>query len=240
MKKALLAVMVVVLVLGFAGCDIWPFGAKTPYLPLKEGNTWEYSGTSKVTEDYPEGGPADTTYYVPYESKMEVVGTEETNWDEPIEVWELKSTVDTFVSYTYVDYDKDYIYYYMDLDETEEAYKIPSKPVLDDEWSITEETVIIDSIVDTDTFTTTYTFKTDYKVVADDETANDYEKCLKIEVTPENVGDYDSYECFDYWAKDVGSVMTTVKWAATYPYMEETYTMSVEGETKLDKFTEGE
>ncbi|TET22103.1 MAG: hypothetical protein E3J71_07275 [Candidatus Stahlbacteria bacterium] len=245
MKKALLAVLAIALIIGFAGCSIFQKGS--PYYPLAEGNKWEYSGTSKTIMDYPEGMD-DVEITVNTTVVSEVMALEETTGDEPIEVWKIKAIltvdvegVDPTTSYSYVDADKDYIYFYKDLDATEEWYKIPSKPDKDDTWTVTIEEVIIDSIVDSDTFTTTITFKTDYTVVETGVEANDYTDCLKIEAKPEDYDDYDSYESFDYWAKDVGSVKTEFKWVMTRPYGEEdTFTMTIEGETKLDKFTEGE
>ncbi len=241
MKKALLAVMAIALIIGFAGCSIFQKGS--PYYPLAEGNKWEYSGTATTTMDYPEGEyiPADTSYKVPTTMVNEVMALEETTGDEPIEVWKIKSvsTVDTITTegYSYVNADKDYVYFYEDLDATEELYKIPSKPVVGDKWTV--ETEIIDSIVPPDTFTSV--FKTDYEVVEDGVEANDYTGCLKISDTPQNVADYDEYLSYNYWAEDVGSVKTEFKSVVTRPYGEEdTFTMTIEGESLLDKFTEGE
>ncbi|MEA3311983.1 MAG: hypothetical protein U9Q76_07165 [candidate division WOR-3 bacterium] len=243
MKKALLAVLAIALVVGFAGCSLFQKGS--PYCPLAEGNKWEYSGTSTTTMDYPEGEyiPADTSYEVPVTMVSEVMALEETTGDEPIEVWKIKSVltvdvegVDPTTSYSYVNADKDYIYYYKDLDATEEWYKIPSKPVVGDKWTV--ETEIIDSIVPPDTFTSV--FKTDYEVVEDGVEANDYTGCLKISATPQNVADYDEYFSYDYWAEDVGSVKTEFKSVVTEPYEEDTLTITIEGESLLDTFTEGE
>jgi len=241
MKKALLAVMAIALVIGFAGCGLFQKGS--PYYPLAEGNKWEYSGTSTMTMDYPEGtddvvGTVNTTMV------SEVMALEETTGDEPIEVWKIKTilTVDVEgvepdTSYSYVDADKDYIYFYEDLDATEELYTIPSKPVVGDKWTV--ETEIIDSIVPPDTFTSV--FKTDYEVVEDGVEANDYTGCLKISATPQDVADYDEYLSYNYWAEDVGSVKTEFKSVVTRPYGEEdTFTMTIEGESLLDTFTEGE
>ena len=241
MKKALLAVIAIALVIGFAGCS-W-FQKGSPYYPLAEGNKWEYSGTSTMTMDYPEGTD-DVVDTVNTTMVSEVMALEETTGDDPIEVWKIKSIltvdvegVDPTTSYSYVDADKDYIYFYEDLDATEEWYKIPSKPVVGDEWTV--ETEIIDSIVPPDTFTSV--FKTDYEVVEDDVEANDYTGCLKISATPQNVADYDEYLSYNYWAEDVGSVKTEFKSVVTRPYGEEdTFTMTIEGESLLDTFTEGE
>jgi len=240
MKKALLAVMAIALVIGFAGCTI--FGPKAPYHPLKTGNKWDYTTTTKTTMVIDEGEPIEVE--ITSTTVTEVLGEKETTGDEPITVWEIKSvaTVDTFVteSFSYVDVDKDYIYYYKDLDATEEWFKIPSDPVLDDTWTTLAELVTIDSIVDTDTFTTTTTLTTNYKVVADAETANDYENCLKIEVTPPGgIADYDTYEDFQYWAKDVGNVMTVLKSIKTEETEYYTSVTTIESETKLTTFTEG-
>jgi len=240
MKKALLAVMAIALVIGFAGCS-W-FQKGSPYYPLAEGNKWEYSGTSTMTMDYPEGTD-DVVDTVNTTMVSEVMALEETTGDEPIEVWKIKSIltvdvegVDPTTSYSYVDADKDYIYFYEDLDATEEWYKIPSKPVVGDEWTV--ETEIIDSIVPPDTFTSV--FKTDYEVVEDDVEANDYTGCLKISATPQNVADYDEYLSYNYWAEDVGSVKTEFKSVVTRPYEEDTLTITIEGESLLGTFTEGE
>ena len=237
MKKALLAVLAIALIIGFAGCSIFQKGS--PYYPLAEGNKWEYSGTSTTTMDYP-GCTDDVVDTVNTTMVNEAMALEETTGDEPIEVWKIKTilTVDVEgvepdTSYSYVNADKDYIYYYKDLDATEELYKIPSKPVVGDKWTV--ETEIIDSIVPPDTFTSV--FKTDYEVVEDGVEANDYTGCLKISATPQNVADYDEYFSYDYLAKDVGSVKTEFKWVMT---IHDVYTMTAEGESLLDTFTEGE
>jgi|GEM_PF-1275172 len=247
MKKALLAVLAIALVIGFAGCS-W-FQKGSPYYPLAEGNKWEYSGTSKTIMDYPEGMD-DIEITVNTTVVSEVMALEETTGDEPIEVWKIKTIltvdvedVDPTTSYSYVDADKDYIYFYKDLDATEEWYKIPSKPDKDDTW--TTEIMTITETIDPetgDTLVDTTYFKTNYTVVETGvEAFGDYTDCLKIEAKPEDYGDYDSHESFDYWAKDVGTVMSKFKWVITRPFDEEnTFTMTAEGETKLTKFTEGE
>jgi hypothetical protein len=235
MKKALLVVMAVALIIGFAGCDIWPWGAKSPYLPLKEGNKWEYSGWSVVEITYPPGTIED--YYDSSATSMttEVMAETELTGDEAIKVWEIKTTTGTVTSTSYVNVDKDWVYYYDDLSDSEEWYKWPTEPAIGDKWDIVVE--VVDTLVDppdTTTFTTTY------EVIEEGvEAFGDYTDCLKIKVTPENVADYDTYECFEYWAKKTGYVMSSVKAVMIMVAGADTTTTRIEGETKLDSFTEG-
>ncbi len=222
MKKALLAVMAIALVIGFAGCDIFG-GAKSPYCPLAEGNKWDYDVTMQTTVD--DSVTLDSTWT----TSSEVIGETETTGDEPIKVWEVK-TGDVS---SYVNVDKDWVYFYDDLANTEEWYKFPNEPIIGDKWDITTITEINDTTSDTST--------TSYEVVADGEEANGYTGCLKVQSTPESkVTDlFDTYESFLYWAKDVGNVLGTTKIVKKTVVLEDTITATTETESKLNTFTEG-
>jgi hypothetical protein len=237
MKKALLAVMAIALVIGFAGCDIWPFGAKSPYLPLAEGNKWEYSGWTVMEITYPPETIEDYYDSTATSSTTEVMGETELTGDEAIKVWEVKSTTDDVSTTSYVDVDKDWVYYYDDLSDSEEWYKWPTEPVIADKWDIVVE--VVDTLVDPpDTTTSTTT----YEVVEEGvEAFGDYTDCIKIKVLADiiNVDDYETYENYLYWAKKTGYVMSYIKAVMIRVVDEDTITTRIEGETKLDSFTEG-
>jgi len=229
MKKALLAVMAIALVIGFAGCSLFG-GAKSPYCPLAEGNKWDYEMTVMSSTEY-----VDTTYTknmydtttTTYSS--EVVGETELTGDEAIKVWEIKSGDET----SYVDVDKDWVYIYDDISDSEEWYKWPNEPKKDDSWKMIVEAV--DTLADppeTTTVTTTYTVEEEGATAF-----GDYTDCLKIKVLSDaiNLDDYTEYENWMYMAKDKGTVYYYVKIVMG----DTTYTMTIESETKLTDFTEG-
>lgn len=226
MKKALLAIMAIALVIGFAGCSIFG-GAKSPYYPLKEGNKWEYEGTTITSIEY-----ADTTYVknsydtTTATSTTEVIGETELTGDNAIKVWEVKSTSGTSSSTSYIDVDKDWVYIYDKIDASTESYKWPNEPKKDDTW---EQEIVVDD---------TTTYKITYTVVEEGVTAfGDYTDCLKIKMVPSNVklDDYTTYENWMYMTKNTGVVYYYTKMVMG----DTTYTMSIESETKLKTFTEG-
>lgn len=253
MKKALLIAVALILAVGFLACQD-EFGAirntgetkiieapdagSSPYFPYKEGKTWNYETITNGEIDYPDDSPMeDTSWTDTFTYVSEVIRETQLTGSNPLPVWELKYTyiwddMNPEVYYDYAHIEPDSAYFYDKRDDSEPWYTFPSEPELGDEWTIEIETVIIDSIIGTDTFTTTVTFRTDYEVVADGETANGYEDCLKIEAIPENYADYDSYERFEYWAKDVGNVMATTNYTLGIP---DVYTMTFEAETRLIK-----
>jgi hypothetical protein len=221
MKKALLAVMAVALIIGFAGCSLFG-GAKSPYYPLKEGNKWDYETTVITTMEYEDTtitpNTADTTTDT-YSS--EVIGETELTGEEALKVWEIKTGDET----DYVHVDKDWVYFYDELSDSEEWYKWPNEPDVGDKWDV---------VFDIDD-TTTYTIS--YEVTETGATAfGDYTDCLKIKVTPEDADRFDTYDSWMFVAKDVGTVM----YKTNYTLIIVDYsTMTVESETKLTAFTEG-
>lgn len=214
MKKALLAVMAIALVIGFAGCDI--FQAKSPYYPLADGNKWDYDVTMKITVD------DSVTLDSAWTTATEVIG--ETELDNGTKVWEVKDEDET----SFVEVDKDWVYTYETKADTTEWYKWPNEPKVNDTWDVVFQ---IDD-------TTTFTIK--YEVVEDGVEANSYTGCLKVKVTPEGIADmYDEYESFQYGAKDVGTVLSTTKSVMKIVVLEDTITTTTETESKLNTFTEG-
>jgi hypothetical protein len=229
MKKALLAVMAIALVLGFAGCSLFG-GGKSPYYPLKEGNKWEYSGWSVSEMIFTSDLIPDTYDSTATSSTTEVVGETELTGDEAIKVWEVKTTSGDVTTTDYVDVDKDWVYFYDELSDSDAWYKWPNEPVKGDKWDVV---FAIDS---------TTSVKISYEVVEEGVTAfGDYTDCLKISVSSDaiNVADYETYENYIYLAKNVGQVMSTTKSVMITVVGTDTTTYRLQGESKLDKFTEG-
>ncbi|MBD3286423.1 hypothetical protein GF359_07670 [candidate division WOR-3 bacterium] len=214
MKKALMAVMVVALAIGFVGCDIIG-GAKSPYYPLAEGNTWDYDVSMTTTVD------DSVTLDSSWTTKTEVVG--KTELDDGTKVWEVKNEDAT----SFVEVDKDWVYTYETKADTTEWYKWPNEPKVGDTWDM------VIQIDDTTSSTTTY------EVVEEGVEANTYADCLKVQVTPEGTDMFDEYENFMYWAKDVGNVKTTCKTVIKTVILDDTMTTTTETESNLNTFTEG-
>lgn len=215
MKKALLAVMAIALLIGFAGCD-WFGGGKAPYYPLAEGNKVEFEGTMTFTVDYPEGEfmPADTSWSMDVSSENEVIGETTLPGNDEMKVWEVKatSTIDTTTteSTSYVKVENDSVYIYDDggvLASTQ-----PADPKVGDTW--VESTLT-------------------YKVEADGKEANGYTGCLEVSMTPDDISMYDTYSSMQYWAKNVGVVLMTMNTVAKTPMGNGEMITTIDMENKL-------
>jgi hypothetical protein len=254
MKKAFLIAVALILAVGFIACQdeftairnageskiLEPDGAgSSPYFPYEAGRKWNYEAIWTFALDYSEDIPIeDTSWADTFTYVTEVIQETELTGSNPLSVWEIRTTLDSGeIVYSYAHIEPDSAYFYEKLSDSEPWYAFPSEPKLGNKWTIEIETVIIDSIVGTDTFTTTLTSRTDYEVVADGKTANGYEDCLKIEVIPENVEDYDEYENFQYWAWNEGGVLYTSRSVTKIGFGEDTMVVTVEGETRLIKGT---
>lgn len=175
-----------------------------PYHPFALGKMWEYEGIIVSSTDYPEGfGISDTSWYIKTRDISEVLRETELAGDTSIAVWEVKTTHyenDTFYSddYYYVHVDEDSAYYYHALYDSLPMSVSPAEPGLGDEW------IQVFQMSDTSSDTIRYT------VVADDVEANGYSPCLKIEVTFPNTEMFAEFYQFQYWAKDQGSVFSTL------------------------------
>lgn len=220
MKKALMAVLVVVMGLSLMGLDC--FGGKgAPYYPLAEGNKWEYSGTTTTTMDYPEGEhmPADTSWETSMTSVNEVIGEVDIPGAD-MKGWEVKSTttlegIDPVVSTAYVRVENDSVYTYDKDGALTSTY--PADPAVGEEWTVSTTT---------------------FKVEADGKEANGYTGCLEVSATPDDTSMFTEYSSLAYWAKDVGQVLMTMKTVATSAMGDGDLVTTIESETKLDTFTE--
>jgi len=244
MKKVLLTAIALVIVIGFTGCQDefgirnggeakvlqTPDAGSSPYFPYEVGKTWEYEGEYTFIEATPE--EVDTAWIYTSDS-VEIIRETELTGSNPLEVWEISSvhiskiivnedtTIDTFYNTNYTRIEGDSAYIYEELSDSDPWYSFPAEPKLGDAWDVSIE----GSMGDTST--------THYEVIADDAEANGYSDCLKIESTPEGLEVYDEYELFDYWAWDVGSVMTTQYILMITDMGEDTIVTTFEGERKL-------
>jgi len=240
MKKALLIAVALVLAVGFTACQdeftairntgeskiLEPMGSgSSPYFPYEEDRKWNYEAIWTFALDYPEDIPiedtswADTSTYV-----TEVIQETELTGSNPLSVWEIRTTPDSGeVVYSYAHIEPDSAYFYEKLSDSEPEAVFPSEPRKGDEWDITIE-------IDDTTTSTTH-----YRVIDDDAEANGFSNCLKIEVTPDYIEDYDEYQNLQYWAKGEGVVMTTLHALMRFVYDDDTTTSTFEGETRLIK-----
>jgi hypothetical protein len=244
MKKALLVSIAIIFAAGFIACQDEfgirnggeakilknPGAGSSPYFPYEVGKTWKYEGEYTFIQDTPE--EVDTAWFYTSDS-AEIIREAELTGSNPLEVWEISSIhiltqivygdtmVDTFYNTNYTRFEGDSAYIYEELGDSDPWYSFPAEPELGDEWDVSIE----GSMGDTST--------THYEVIADDAEANGYSDCLKIESTPEDIEMYDEYETFDYWAWDVGSVMTTQYILMITDMGEDTLVSTFEGERKL-------
>ncbi|TKJ40202.1 hypothetical protein CEE36_09715 [candidate division TA06 bacterium B3_TA06] len=240
MKKALLIAVALILAVGFIACQdefggirntgeskiLEPMGAgSSPYFPYEEGKTWNYETITNDEIDYPDDFPMeDTSWTDTFTYVSEVIRETELTGSNPLPVWEIRtisSEGPPAFSYSHVGQDSAYIY--DEISDSETGTVFPSIPELGDAWEIY---TVADSAD---------THRTYYNVIEDDVEANGYTDCLKIEVMPEWVEDFDEYENFQYWAWDEGVVMTTLWMMMKIPAVEDTTIYTFEGETRLIK-----
>ncbi len=186
-----------------------------PYHTFALGKKWEYEGIIHESIDYPEGlGVADTSWTEKTRDISEVIRETELTGTLPVLVWEVKTSHylnDTFNfdDYYYVHVDVDSAYFYDEIYDSVPVSVSPAKLGLGDEW------IQVFQLSDTATDTIKY------KVIADNVEANGYSPCLKIEVTFPNTEMFAEYEQFQYWAKNEGSVLSTIHQKMIYDLGEE-------------------
>lgn len=217
MKKALLAVLAVALVMGFAGCDLWPWG-QVDYYPAKVGNE---ATLTVVTRDstyivaLDSASADDSTWDISSECTAEI-----TLDDDETEVWEFKNQ-DGNLSYMGFDKKADKVTFYSDKTDTADIYTMPYDLKEGSTWTIGEGDFAIDFEV---TGTEDVTVE-----------AGTYTDCLKVTMTPpaaENV----TYEGYQWWDKDHGVVK---EWYIMKTDVPDVMYMEMESTTELTEFTEG-
>lgn len=240
MRKVLVIGVALILTLGFIGCEdefggiknagenkiLEPMGAgSSPYFPYEEGKKWNYEHIYTNTYDYPDEFPdEDTSWTDTFTYVSEVIRETELTGSNPLPVWEIRTTPsEGEPSYSYTHIDEDSAYIYDEISDSETGTVFPSIPELGDAWEIY---TVADSAD---------THRTYYNVIADDAEANGYTDCLKIEVMPEWVEDFDEYENFQYWAWDEGGVLYTFRYVTKIGFEEDTTVVTLEGETRLIK-----
>ncbi|TET22102.1 MAG: hypothetical protein E3J71_07270 [Candidatus Stahlbacteria bacterium] len=215
MKKALLAVMAVALVIGFAGCEIFKPGVA--YFRVKEGAIATYETTvikhdSTLVEDV--WTVTDDTTIT--KTDTECVG--ETELDDGTVLWEFKNVMEDTTTYLYMAFDKDNekADFYNDKADTEPAYSIPYAL---DSWTQSLDTANV----------ITYEAETTEDVTIGEET---YKDADKIKVTyPEDAGYVGAY---DWWDKDYGKIKS---WFKTEMVVEGSLYLTIDVTTVLTHFT---
>lgn len=194
MKRALLAVLVVVLVMGFAGCEIFKPGVA--YFRVKEGAIATYE-TTVIKHDSTYDAAEDvwnvTEDTTVTETDTECVG--ETELNDGTVVWEFKNVMEDTTTYLYMAFDKDNekADFYGDKADTVPAYSIPYAL---DSWTQPLDTANVIK----------YEAETTEDVEIGEET---YEGADKIKVTyPEAAGYVGAY---DWWDKDYGKIKSWFK-----------------------------
>jgi hypothetical protein len=222
MKKTLTIVFALALVLGFAGCSLFGGGDKSPYYPLTEGNKWEYVDTMTFATDYPASIPMNDTTWSIYSSRIvEVLSKTKLTNSDAFDVWEVQTSTTTGATTTvdtnYVRVDGDSIYSYDKIDGATVSVD-PANPKKDDTWTEGSDTL---------------------KVVADNETANGYNGCLKISTIPTDStkNTFASYEFSTYMAKNVGLVMMSMNTVNKTPSGNDTIVSTVTMKDLLTSFT---
>ncbi len=217
MKKALLAVMAVALVIGFAGCEIFKPGVA--YFRVKEGAIATYETTaikhdSTLVEDV--WTVKDETTVTDYTT--ECVG--ETELDDGTVVWEFKSVADTVTTYSYMAFNKDNeeADFYNTKADTEPAYSIPYAL---DNWTIPLDTANVIAFAAEDT----------EDVAIGEET---YKDADKIKVTFPEFEGMTYLGAYDWWDTDYGRIKG---WFATEVSVEGVTYVMTDVTTELIDFT---
>jgi|GEM_PF-3311419 len=216
MKKTLLAVMAVALVMGFAGCDLWPWG-QVDYFRVKEGATSKYE-TTAIKHDSTYDAVKDV-WAVKDETTVTDYTTEcvgETELDDGTVVWEFKT--DTFYSYMAFDKDNEEVDFYNSKADTEPAYSIPYAL---DSWTMPFDTANNITFADDGT----------EDVTIGEET---YKGAAKIKVTYPEIEGMTYLGANDWWDKDFGKIKG---WYATETVVEGLLYSTTDVTTVLTEYT---
>ncbi|MBN2380228.1 hypothetical protein JXM67_10565 [candidate division WOR-3 bacterium] len=213
MKKALMVVMAVALVIGFAGCDI--FGGAVDYYPAKEGNiatstvvthdsTWMAFDSSSVVNDST------------WDNTSECMG--KTTLEDETEVWEFKNQ-DGAYSYMGFDKDGDKVNFYSDKTDSAFITVWPYTLELGTKWTLGEGDYAVN-----------------YEVVEENVEvtvpAGTYSKTLKVSMTPKAVENV-TYEGYMWMDKKHGTVKV---WFKTVTDITDVMYMEMESTTELKSF----
>lgn len=215
MKKALMAVMVVALVIGFAGCE-W-FTKGVDYYPAKVDNmatstvvthdsTWMAFDSSVVVND--------STWDV----SSKCIG--ETTLEDETEVWEFKNE-NGDLSYMGFDKDGDKVNFYSDKTDSAVITVWPYTLEVGTKWTLGEGD-----------------FAVDYEVLEEVEVTVSgvtYDKALKVSMTPAAVENV-TYEGFMWMDKDHGVVKS---WFLIKTDIPDVMYMEMESTIELTEFTKG-
>lgn len=215
MKKALLAVLAVALVIGFAGCDIFKPGVD--YFRVKEGAIAKYETT--VIKHDSTYDAAEDKWNVTEDTTVTKTDTEcvgETELDDGTVVWEFKT--DTFYSYMAFDKDNDEVDFYNTKADTEPYYSIPYAL---DNWTQPYDTVDV----------ITYEAETTEDVTIGEET---YKDADKIKVTYPEIEGMTYLGAYDWWDKDYGKIKS---WFKTEMVVEGSLYLTIDVTTELTDFT---
>ena len=217
MKRALMVVMAVVLVIGFAGCEIFKPGVA--YFRVKEGAIAKYETT--VIKHDSTYDAAEDKWNVTDDTTITKTDTEcvgETELVDGTVVWEFENVMEDTTTYLYMAFDKDNekADFYNDKADEEPYYSIPYAL---DNWTQPFDTA---NVID-------YEAETTENVIIGEET---YKDADKIKVTyPEDAGYVGAY---DWWDKDYGKIKS---WFKTEMVVEGSLYLTIDVTTELIDFT---
>ena len=221
--KRLLISMVPIVGLVLMSC----FGTgPADYHPLEVGHKWEDKTTTITTRTTYVPDTSETTDTLTLTSKTEITDTDKLSSGE--EVYVAKSTTygeDTTETISYIRKDEDSVYTYTSLEDTVPVYTEPAELDVGTEWTHK-------MTVDTLTYTTTYKVEGKEDVTVE---AGEYKDCLKVKVTSSPEAPNTTITTYQYRAKDVGMVQSTMDMVMEFEGISKTETHTTNELTKFTK-----